>query len=179
MRYLRKQVINRRAPYDQRLQVDINNSVLMSTPSAAQLPAGTSAQRPLVGNRYGTSDTSDLSGMIRYNTETNQLEGYQAGVWRTFRFKESTGITQQNLGIGDSVEVYFGVLNPAPPATVESGKTWGGQNLLVVVENVIQIHGTNYTIVQNPAGKPAGYYIFFSSPVPIGKEVIVLHGFDQ
>lgn len=150
MRYLRKQVLNRRAPYDQRLQVDINDNVLMSTPAAVQVPAGTTAQRPIAGNRYGTSNPADLSGMIRYNSETNELEGYQNGTWRTFRFKESTGITQQNLGVGDSSTIYFGPLNPAPPTTVESGKTWGGQNLLVVVENVIQIHNTNYTIVQNP-----------------------------
>jgi hypothetical protein len=150
MRYLRKQVINRRAPWDQRLQVDINNSVLMSTPAALQLPAGSTLERPIVGNLYGVNAPTDIRGMVRYNTETNQLEGYQAGVWRSFRFKESTGITQQNLGAGDSDTIYFGPLNPAPPTLVESGKSWGGQNLLVVVENVIQLHNTNYTIVQNP-----------------------------
>lgn len=150
MRYLRKQVINRRAPNDARLDVDINNNILMSSPAAVQVPTGTTTQRPIVGNRYGTSSTGDLSGMIRYNTTTSQLEGYQAGTWRAFRFKESTQITQQNLGAGDSSTVYFGPLNPAPPTTVQSGSTWGGQNLLVIVENVIQLFNTNYTVVQNP-----------------------------
>lgn len=150
MRYLVQQNINRRAPYDQRLYVDMNNNVLMSTPAAVQVPAGTTTQRPIVGNKYGNSSTGDLSGMIRYNVTTNQLEGYQAGSWRAFRFKESTQITQQNLGAGDSSTVYFGPLNPAPPTTVQSGTTWGGQNLLVIVENVIQVFNTNYTVVQNP-----------------------------
>jgi hypothetical protein len=46
--------------------------------------------------------------------------------------------------------VYFGPLNPAPPAISQRGYTWTGANLLVIVENVIQLHTTNYTVVQNP-----------------------------
>ena len=157
MRYLRKQVLNRRAPYDQRLQVDVNDNILMSSPAAVQVPAGSTIQRPIVGNRYGTTSTGDLSGMIRYNTQTNQLEGYQAGNWRAFRFKESTQITQQSLGAGDDNNLYFGPLSPAPPTTVESTTTWGGQNLLVIVENVIQLATTNYTIVQNPSVPSESY----------------------
>ena len=26
---------------------------------------------------------------------------------------------------------------------------------------------------------PSGYYVLFDSPVPVGKPVIVLHGFDR
>lgn len=151
MRYLRKQVINRRAPYDQRLEVDINNNVVMSTPAGLQLPAGPTSSQPIVSARYGTSNVGDLSGMIRYNTQTSQFEGNQAGEWRAFRFKESTGITQQNIGAGDGNEVYFGPLNPAPPTLVQSGTTWGAQNLLVIVENVIQVSGTNYEVELNPS----------------------------
>jgi hypothetical protein len=152
MRYLRKQVLNRRAPYDQRLQVDINNNVLMSSPAAVQVPAGTTVERPITGNRYGTNLTSDLSGMIRYNTTTNQLEGYQAGKWRSFKFKEASQITQQNLGAGDGTNVYFGPLNGVyDPLNISSDvSSFGGQNLLVIVENVIQLFTTNYTVVQNP-----------------------------
>jgi hypothetical protein len=88
--------------------------------------------------------------MIRYNTDTHEVEVYQASTWRAMRFKESTGITQQPIGTGNGATTYFGVLNPAPPATVQSTTSWGGQNLLVVIENVLQLHTTNYTIVQNP-----------------------------
>lgn len=151
MRYLRKQVINRRAPYDQRLEVDINNNVVMSTPAGLQLPAGPTSAQPIVSNRYGTSNAGDLSGMIRYNTTTSEFEGYQSGSWRAFRFKESTAITQQSLGAGDGNEIYFGPLIPTKPSIVQSGTTWGGQNLLVIVENVIQLHGTNYTVENNPS----------------------------
>jgi len=59
MRYLRKQVINRRAPYDQRLSVDINNAVVMTTTNNVTLPSGTTAQRPV----------NPTNGMMRYNTD--------------------------------------------------------------------------------------------------------------
>jgi hypothetical protein len=34
---------------------------------------------------------------------------------------------------------------------VASNTTWGGQNILVIVENVIQLNNINYTVVQNPS----------------------------
>lgn len=151
MRYLRTQVINRRAPYDQRLQIDSSNNILMSSPAAVQVPAGTSALRPIVGNRYGTSSTTDLSGMIRYNTDLDQLEGYQHGQWRSFRFKEAGKIVQQNLGAGDGSTVYFGPLSTYSPTNIASEvDNYGAQNLIVIVENVIQVATTNYTIASNP-----------------------------
>lgn len=143
MRYLRKQVLNRRSPFDQRLSVDINDAIVMKTTSNVTLPSGTTAQRPV----------SPVNGMLRYNTDIvagGEMEIYQSNTWRSLRFKESTQIVQQNLGAGDSINVYFGPLNPAPPVTTQSNTTWGAQNLLVVVENVIQLSNTNYTIVQNP-----------------------------
>jgi hypothetical protein len=63
---------------------------------------------------------------------------------------------------------------------IESGATWGGQNLIVLVENVIQTFNTNYTIVQNPGGGyVAGYYIQFTGPSIPNKAINVLHGFDR
>jgi hypothetical protein len=143
MRYLRKQVLNRRAPYDQRLSVDINDAVVMTTTNNVTLPSGTTAQRPVL----------PVNGMMRYNTDIvagGELEIYQSGTWRSLRFKESTQITQQSLGAGDGTNLYFGPLTPAPPSTVQSNTSWGGQNVLVVVENVLQLATTNYTVVQNP-----------------------------
>ena len=165
MRYLKQQVLNRRAPSDARLYVDVNDNVLMSTPAALQLPTGTTSQRPIIGNSYG-EDVPTLSGMIRYNSETNQLEGYQAGVWRAFRFKEPTQITQQELGNGDAVETFFGPLNPAPVTDVQDNITWDNaqiaKNLFVIVENVIQLSVTNYVVVQNPC-RVSGNVISFDS----------------
>jgi hypothetical protein len=51
-------------------------------------------------------------------------------------------------------------LNPAPTGNIQRGYTWSGANLLVLVENVLQLHTTNYTVVQNPT---------FPSEVYVGK----------
>ena len=92
------------------------------------------------------------------------------------------GIKVQTLGLGDASEQFFGVLNsgdinfPIPVAP---------QNVLVFVENVFQLpsneHGVggNYDVIQNPAGKPAGWYIYFSEAPPVGKPVTVIHNFDK
>jgi hypothetical protein len=132
-----------------------------------KLPIGTTNQQP--GQSENTI-TSPANGMVRYNSSTNQLEAYQNSAWRNVRFKEATTITQQTAGTGDGTETKFGPLSPVPTAA---------QNVLVLVENVMQIATTNYTLVQNPGGYAAGWYISFTSAVPVGKPVTVLHGFDQ
>jgi hypothetical protein len=169
MRFLKTLSLNRRAIYDDRVALTTSNSFTLATSNNVVLPK---SEDVIV---------TPVTGMMRYNTLTNQVEVYQGdpATWRSLRFKESTGITQQSLGVGDAIETVFGPLNPAPPTVVESGETWGGQNLIVVIENVIQLHVTNYTIIQDPPSKPTGYYLEFSSPVPLGKPVTVLHGFDQ
>lgn len=203
MRYLKRQVINRRDPADKRLAVDVSGSIIMTSPTGVQVPAGTTDQRPIRGESYGTDDTTDLSGFIRYNVTTDQLEGYQAGVWRAIRFKESVGIIQQLLGTGDGTNTVFGPLNPQPPTIVDVNSdwtaygnvttpatTWTGANLLVVVGNVFQIYNTNYAIQDGSAisigpGALGPYtagqkYVVFTSSVPgLATEVYALHGFDR
>ena len=132
-----------------------------------KLPIGTTNQQP---GQSGNTITSPANGMVRYNSDTNQLEAYQNSAWRNVRFKEATAITQQTAGTGNGTETKFGPLSPIPTAA---------QNVLVLVENVMQIATTNYTLVQNPGGYAAGWYISFTSAVPVGKPVTVLHGFDQ
>jgi hypothetical protein len=147
MRFLKTLTLNRRAIYDDRLAINTDSEVVMNTPKNLLIPKGVEANRP----------GSPVNGMIRYNTDTNQFEGYQAGAWRQFRFKEPSLITQQNLGAGNDEEVYFGPISPNPGTylTTASGMTWNttqmAKNMLVVVENVLQISGTNYSVVQNPS----------------------------
>ena len=146
MRYLRQQVLNRRAPYDQRLYVDMDNSVVMTTTNNLTLPSGTTAERPVFA--------SSVNGMIRYNTTLDEIEVYQSNHWRSLRFKEPTIITQQSLGAGDGTNLYFGPLSPEPVTLVQSGVTWNltqiAKNILVVVENVLQLAITNYSVVLDP-----------------------------
>jgi len=116
---------------------------------------------------------------MRYNTDDDQFEVYQNGAWRELRFKEPNqdpGIHQQNLGNGDAVETVFGPLDSTDP---DFPVPAAPQNILVFVENVFQISITNYDIVQNPSGFPAGYYIEFTSPPDLDKPITVLHNFDK
>ena len=154
MRYLTQQTLNRRAIFDQRLYVDMTSSVVMNTTNNMLVPKGSTALRPV----------SPVEGMMRYNTTTHQMEVYQgsSAAWKAIRYKEATQITQQNLGAGDSTTVYFGPLSSAyntssagsisayPNGSSSDISSYGAQNIIVLVENVMQISGTNYTVVQNP-----------------------------
>lgn len=150
MKFLKRSQLNSRNVKDNGVAIDINRQVILDSANSLLVPKGATADRP----------ASPTNGHIRYNTDSNELEGYQAGAWRNLRFKESVGITQQTLGPGDYEETTFGPLIPAPPATSASSTTWGGQNLIVLVENVFQIFNTNYIIVQNPANITANIISF-------------------
>lgn len=164
MRFLKKENLARKNIENDSLAVDINGQVIMDTTNVLLIPKGSDAQRP----------ASPVNGHVRYNTDGNEFEVYQNGAWRNVRFKEAATITQQTLGNGDDVETTFGPLNPVPAAA---------QNVIILIENVIQISTTNYTLVQNPSSGPnapyaSGWYIVFSDAVPTGKPVTALHGFD-
>jgi hypothetical protein len=167
MKFLKKLQLAKKNLTDDRIAVDANSLVYFESTNAMKLPIGTTNQQP--GQSENTV-TSPANGMVRYNSSTNQLEAYQNSAWRNVRFKEATTITQQSAGTGDGAETKFGPLSPIPTAA---------QNVLVLVENVMQVATTNYTLVQNPGGYAAGWYISFTSAVPLGKPVTVLHGFDQ
>ena len=157
MRLIKAQTTNLRSITGKGIQYDINDQVIIDSNNVLRVPKGTTAQRP----------SSPTEGHIRYNTDTNEFEGYQNGAYRKFRYKEpnSVGIIQQNLGSGDAVETIFGPLAsgdsdyPAPAAA---------QNVLVFVENVFQISGTNYSLVQNPGASNT-----ISSIVRVGTSTVI------
>ncbi len=146
MRYLRKQVLNRRAPFDTRFYLDASNGVVLANSNNLTLP------------KSNDTIVDPVQGMMRYNTTTNEIQVYQgsSGSWRSIRYKESTGITQQsNLGPIDGLTYFYGPLNPAPPTQVQTGLggtnvAWNGQNIIVLIGNVFQIYNTNYVLTQNP-----------------------------
>ena len=190
MKYLRRQNLNsKNITGHQSVYIDIGGDAVIDQPYTLLVPKGTSAQR----SQDLTSPTF-TNGMIRYNTTTNEFEGYQSGSWRSFRFKEPGGVQVQTMTeIGDGSTVLFGPLNPDPfTYTAQSGVTWDltqmAKNIIVLVENVVQVAGINYILVQNPAGDytgnpgidmPDGTYIQFSTAVPANKPVYVLHNFDR
>lgn len=173
MRYLQRQLLNRRQVIDYGIAVGIGGDVVINSTNNMLLPKGTTSERPVTPE----------NGMVRFNTTTSEVEVYQGSSWRSLRFKEATGIVLQNLGVGDGSSTIFGPLSNIP-TSAESGVTWDvtqiAINLIVLVENVIQIANTNYTVVQNPGGPySAGYYIQFTGPSIANKSIIVLNGFDR
>jgi hypothetical protein len=164
MKFLKKSQLNFRNVKDNSIAVQVSNEITLDSPNAVRVPRGTTTQRP------GGIDSINVTslGQLRYNTTTNELEVYQGiggrVAWRSLRYKESTQIIQQDLGTGDEVEYIFGPLSPTPPTTdlVDDKSSWGGQNLLVFVENVMQLHTTNYVIIQNPC-RVTGTIISFTA----------------
>lgn len=143
MRFLKTLTLNRRAIYDSRVVLDTSNNFTLADSTVMTLPTS-------------SSSLPGVEGQIRYNNSTHEVEVYQgngaAAAWRNLRYKEPTAITVKNYGYGDADTVYFGPLNPAP--TVPGGTTWTpaqkAKQIIVVVENVIQIPGTNFDLEENP-----------------------------
>ena len=173
MRFLKQQTLNTRNLQGASVKFSTAGLGVIDGTAALVVPIGTTAQRP----------SSSANGQLRYNTDNNEFEVYENGAWKNLRYNEPNpvGIVQQNLGTGDGTETPFGVLNSGDtdypvPASAAS--------VLVLVENVLQVATTNYTLVQNPSSGPntpyaAGWYIVFGTPVPAGKPVTVLHNFDK
>lgn len=199
MKFLRKQVLDRTrvngnvsgtsgsgGAYST-IFTNIGGEIIASSQYNLLVPKGATTTR-------SPDNTTFVDGMIRYNTTTGEFEGRQAGVWRSFRFKEPVGVVLQTLSeIGDGSTTIFGPLSPDPYTyTPQSGVTWNAdqiaKNLIVLVENVFQIPTVNYAIIQNPAGNyggnpgvdmPDGTYIQFGTAVPANKSIYVLHNFDR
>lgn len=190
MRLLKRQTTNLRSIAGKGVQYDINDQVIVDSSNSMRLPTGNTASRP------GESGvvTGASSGQIRYNTTTDELESFQDGEWRNLRFKEpnrNPGIIWQNLGVGDAVETVFGELNSQDteyPVPADS------KNILVLIENVLQIPVTNYNIRQTSeittggahegpnapyTATGTGWWIQFTSEVPLGKPITIVHNFDK
>ena len=184
MRLLKAQNTNLRSITGKGVQYGIDDLVTVDSTNSMIVPKGTDAQMP----------SSNVNGMLRYNTDDNQFEAYQNGAWREIRFKEPNqdpGITWQEIGTGDATETVFGELNsgdtdfPYPDSA---------DNILVLIENVIQIPTTNYSIHQTAeittggaeegpnapyTASDTGWWIKFTSPVPLGKPVTIIHNLDK
>jgi hypothetical protein len=178
MRFLKTLTLNRRSIYDPRAAVDVNNTFTVATTTDMILPKSN-----------GSLTTVQTEGMVRYNTTSHEIEVFSGNPasWRTLRYKEATGITRETY-VGDNATQVYGPLSTQPPTTVESGTTWTGDNLIVIVGNVYQTWTDNYLIktgVQIGAPYDTGpdstkFYIQFTSTTPgLSTPIVILHGFDQ
>ena len=144
MRLLKAQNTNLRNIYGKGVKYDVNDQVIMDSNNSVLVPKGTTAERP----------SSPVNGHLRYNTTDNRFEIYEQGAWYGVRIaapSSSAPIVQQNLGNGDAIETIFGPLDSQDTDPLYTAPA-AAQNILVFVENVFQISGTNYTLVQNPGG---------------------------
>jgi len=181
MKFLKTQNLSKWSISDNTYIQNTYGRVTIDSTNSLRLPKGTTAQRP------NTSLIPNLNGAIRYNTDSNSIEGYIGGAWETIRAPASAAIRQEQYGPGDFVETKFGPMR----TDYASAYTASANNIIVLVENVMQIPTTNFTIVQNPAGTsspsgylagaayPAGYYLSFTDAVPIGKSVTVFYGYGN
>jgi len=166
MRLIKAQNTNLRNIYGKGVKYDVNDQVILDSTNTVLVPSGTTAQRP----------SSPVNGHLRYNTTDARFEIYENNKWDGLKVaapSTAAPILQQNLGSGDAVETIFGPL--------DSGDTFypvpaAAQNVLVFVENVFQISGTNYTLVQNPGAQNT-----ITSIVSIGATTVIetatAHGF--
>jgi hypothetical protein len=163
MKFLKQKNISKYSATDQTLFTNHFGRAVMGLSGGLRLPQGTTAQRPNTsGVRYPGDSSEFADGTIRYNIDTNTLEALIAGVWEVVRAPGATTITKQTLGPGDGVAVAFGPLTLTPSSE---------NNIIVLVENVMQIGTTNYTLTSSNT------YITFTSPVPVGKSVTIFFGF--
>jgi hypothetical protein len=125
------------------------NRVVINAKGGMMLPKGTTAERPQL---TGVRQPTDANGTIRYNTNTNSIEAYVGGAWVTVASPFAAAITKQTLGPGDGTSTIFGPLN----ATYAPSYAASADNVLVLVENVMQISTTNFTINQNPSTTGTG-----------------------
>ena len=167
MRYLRQQSTHNHGIYGNKdIRRNIYGLVTVDSTDKMIIPKGTTAQ----------NITASVNGQVRYNTDEDLFESFQAGSWAPIRRFEPANIVQQAMGNGDDVETKFGPLenqdtyNDIPAAA---------QNIIVLIENVFQLATTNYVLEQDPPTYTAGWYVVFGTPVPTGKPVTVLHNFDK
>ena len=191
MRLLKAQNTNLRSITGKGVQYGIDDLVTVDSTNSMIVPKGTGDETFSAGTPQNQRPTTSINGMVRYNTTDNQLEVYQNNAWREIRFKEPNqdpGIVWQTLSpAGDATETVFGELNSGDadfPVPADAN------NIIVLIENVVQLPTTNYEIRQTAqvdlTGPNApytetdtGWWIEFTSPVPFGKSVTVIHNLDK
>ena len=173
MKFLKSQNTSRYSPTDNTIRVNPYGRAVMDFNGGLLVPKGTTAQRPQLS---GVRQPTDANGTIRYNTTTNELEGYIGGNWETIRAPGASSISIQTLGPGNATETVFGTLSQIPASA---------NNIIVLVENVFQIPTTNFTLEQSSSGSLTGpnapyadgWYLKFTSAVDVGKYVTIYYGF--
>ena len=143
------------------------NRIVVNAKGGMMLPKGSTSQRPQLTT---VRQPTDANGTIRYNTTLNIIEAYVGGTWVVVASPVASAITKQTLGPGDGTETVFGPLN----TSFVTAYSASADNIIVLVENVFQISGTNFSVQQSVSGSLTGpnapyadgWYVKFTSAVP-------------
>ena len=174
MKFLKSQNTSRYSPSDNTFQVNPYGRAVMDFNGALMIPKGTGDpayspgtsqnQRPDI---TGVRHPSDANGYMRFNTTTNSFEGYINGRWEVIRAPAASTISIETFGPGDAVDTIFGPLANIPASA---------NNIIVLVENVMQIPTTNFTLNQNPSSTGTGQEVASGSFVTSTEYIITATG---
>ena len=176
MKFLKQKTLSRYTPNEQTLYTNQFGRAVMNLSGGLRLPKGSTDERPY-GTRSGDGEIRTLGGIngfIRYNTDTDPVTGLDVGIeafvggsWEVVRAPGAAAVHVQTIGPGDSEWTTTPVKLDFIPAHQN--------NIIVLIENVMQIPGTNFTLDIDTV--PGEAYLVFESPVPLDKNVTVFFGF--
>ena len=171
MKFLKSQNTSRYSPSDNTLQINPYGIAVMDIKGALMVPKGTTAQRPQLTS---VRQPTDANGYIRYNTSLGPdgvnhigLEAYVGGTWTVVRAPAASSIQIETFGPGDGVDTVFGKLTNVPASA---------KNIIVLIENVMQIPTTNFTLNQNPTSTGTGQEVASGSFVTATEYIITATG---
>jgi hypothetical protein len=136
MKFYKRQTINYHNPQDNTFAVESDGRVIAETSASIRIPVGSLQDRP----------NDDSVGQLRYNTTYKDFEGLVESIWERIRTVRPADITVQNLGNGNYFSTDFGPLNKDYQPSFDKGP----ENIMVYVDNVYQIPGTNYVLTEDP-----------------------------
>lgn len=141
MKFYKRQSLNYHNPQDNTFAVESDGRVIAETSASIRIPVGSIGDRP----------DDDSVGQLRYNTSYKDFEGLVETIWERIRTVRPANITVQNLGNGNYFSTDFGPLNSDYQASYDKGP----ENIMVYVDNVFQIPGTNYVLTEDPVPSSA------------------------
>jgi len=136
MKFYKRLHLDTHSPQSNTFAVEQDGRAIIDTTQSLRLPSGTTEELPL-----------DVTpGQIRHNLTMLEFEALSNNVWERVRMVRPATIVAQNLGSGNYYSNLFGPLNKDYLPSYDAG----AQNIMVYVDNVFQIPGTNYDLTTDP-----------------------------
>lgn len=160
MKYLKTKNVSKHSISDRSFIIEQpSGKITTNSQDSIKIPTGELNRRPIVPDqgmiRFTTSDAAtheDVNIANFFGDRPIGIEAYFDGEWRPIRLQGPATITKFNAGSGswdailqpnESLSIYFPSSGDALPIVPASA-----DNILVLVENVFQISGTNFELVE-------------------------------